>query len=195
VENLSAPKFIKAPYLKMPVEMLIPNHLRCFNYQRFDHGRNGSNRPAICAKCGQQGHVEADCEEQPQCANCSGLHPAISKESPECIKQQDIMKIKTERCTSFGEAKQLCAQQFQSSGAACSASSRRPGTSYTTVAKATHCISTQTKLTWPADSTTPVETTKNTTAKENAESQTSSELVSNPTAVGGNSHNVSIIPH
>jgi hypothetical protein len=56
----------------------------------------------------------------------------------------------------------------------------------------------QTKLTWPADSTTPVETTKSTTAKENAKSQTSSAVISNPTAVRGNSsasHYISRIPH
>jgi hypothetical protein len=108
------------------------------------------------------------------------------------------MKIKTERCTSFGEAKQLYEQQFQNSSAACSTLSRRPGTNYATVAEATRCISMQTKLTWPADSTTPVETTRNITAKENAESQTSTELVSNPTAVGGNSsgsYNASRTPH
>jgi hypothetical protein len=108
------------------------------------------------------------------------------------------MKIKTERCASFAEAKQPYEQQFQSSSATCSASSRRPGTIYATVAKATSCISTQTKLTWPADSTTPVRTAKNTTANENAQSQTSSESVSKPTAVGENSsgsYNASRIPH
>jgi hypothetical protein len=102
-----------------------------------------------------------------------------------------------EHCTSFGEAKQLYEQQFQSSSTACSASSRRPGTSYATVVKVTCCMSTQTELTWPADSTTPVEMMKSTTGKENAELQTSSEVVSNPTAVGGNSSasHVSRIPH
>jgi hypothetical protein len=48
------------------------------------------------------------------------------------------------------------------------------------------------------DSTAPAETTKSTTAEENAESQTLSELISNPTAVGGNlsaSYNAARIPH
>jgi hypothetical protein len=71
------------------------------------------------------------------------------------------MKIKTERYTSFGEAKQLYDKQFHLSSAACSASSRvsrRPGTSYAMVDKPTRCISRQTELTWPVDSTAPVET-------------------------------------
>jgi hypothetical protein len=75
------------------------------------------------------------------------------------------MKIKTERCTSFGEAKQLYEQQFLNSSDACSALSRRPGTSYTTATKATRYISMQTELTRPADSTTPVEKTKDTRRK------------------------------
>jgi hypothetical protein len=129
----SAPNFLKAAYSKIPVEMFISNPLRCFKCQR------------------------NSCKEQPQCANCSGLLPAFSKDCPGWIKQRELMKIKTERCTSFGEAKQLYEQQFQCSSAACSASSRRPGTSCATVAKPTRCISTQTELTWPVYSTSPVE--------------------------------------
>jgi hypothetical protein len=193
----AAPKFVKAAYLKIPVEMFIPNPLRCFNCQRFGHGKNSCNRAAICAKCSQQGHVDADCKEEPRCANCSGPHPAFSKECPEWMKQREIMKIKTERCASFGEAKQMYEQQPQSSSAACSASSRRPGTSYATAVKATRCMSTQTEFTWPADSATPVMITKGITGKENAESQTSSDVMSIPAAVGGNSSasHISRIPH
>jgi hypothetical protein len=62
-----------------------------------------------------------------QHANYSGLYPAFSKECPEWMKQWEIVKIKTECCISVGEAKQLYEQQFQSSGAACSASSRLDG--------------------------------------------------------------------
>jgi hypothetical protein len=118
-----APKYVKAAYLKIPVKMFIRNPLRCLNCQRFGHGKNSCNRPAIYAKCSQQGQLDADCKEVLHYANCSDPHPAFSKECPEWIKQRDITKIKTKRCTSFGEAKQLYEQQFQSSSAACSASS------------------------------------------------------------------------
>jgi hypothetical protein len=119
----SAPKYVKAAYIKIPVKMFIPNPVQCFNCQRLVHRRNSCSRPAICAKCSQQGHLDADCKEESHCANCSGSHPAFSKECPEWSKQQEIMKIKMECCSSFGEAKQLYEQQFQSSSAACSASS------------------------------------------------------------------------
>jgi hypothetical protein len=48
----STPKFVKAAYLKIPVEMFIPNPLRCFNCKRIGHGKNSCSRPANCAKCG-----------------------------------------------------------------------------------------------------------------------------------------------
>jgi hypothetical protein len=83
----SAPKFIKAVYLKIPVEIFISNPLRCFSCLRFGHGKNSCNRPAICAKCYEQGHLDSDCNEQAQCANCSGLHLAFSKECSEWIEQ------------------------------------------------------------------------------------------------------------
>jgi hypothetical protein len=35
----SVPKYVKAAYLKIPVEMFIPNSLWCFNCQRFGHGK------------------------------------------------------------------------------------------------------------------------------------------------------------
>jgi hypothetical protein len=90
----SAPKYVKAAYLKIPVEMFIPNPLRCFNCQIFGHGKNNCNRAAICAKCIQQGHLDADCKEESHCANCSDPHPAFSKVWPEWMKQREIMKIK-----------------------------------------------------------------------------------------------------
>jgi hypothetical protein len=45
-------------------------------------------------------------------------------------------------------------------------------------------MSTQTEFTWPADSARPVIITKGITGKENAESQTSSDVMSMPAAVG-----------
>jgi hypothetical protein len=39
----SAPKYVKAAYLKILVEMFIPNPLQCFNCQRFCHGKSRCN--------------------------------------------------------------------------------------------------------------------------------------------------------
>jgi hypothetical protein len=58
----SAPKYVEAACPKILVGMFVPNPLRCFNCQRFGHGKNSCNRPAICAKCSQQGQMDADCK-------------------------------------------------------------------------------------------------------------------------------------
>jgi len=36
----SVPKHIKIGYLHTPVELYIPNSLRCFNWQKFGHGKS-----------------------------------------------------------------------------------------------------------------------------------------------------------
>jgi hypothetical protein len=85
--------------------------------------------------------------EQARYANSSGLHPTIL-ECPVRTEQREIMKIYTKRCTTFGEAQELCEQQFQSSSAAYSAAFRRPGTSYAKVAKDTlHFYGDRTRVT------------------------------------------------
>ena len=75
------PQYVKAAYLVIPVETFVPNPLRCFNCQRFGHGKTNCNRPAMCAKCGKEGHNDAECRESAHCCNCSGPHPAFSRVS------------------------------------------------------------------------------------------------------------------
>lgn len=47
------PKFLKIGYLRVPVSVYIPNPLRCFNCQKFGHGKSNCKGRAICAKCGE----------------------------------------------------------------------------------------------------------------------------------------------
>jgi hypothetical protein len=89
------PKVVKAAYVVIPVEPFVPNPLRCFNCQRFGHGKNTCTHRAVCTSCGKQDHTDADCAEAPHCANCSGPHPAFSKDCSEWIKQRAIIQIKT----------------------------------------------------------------------------------------------------
>ena len=48
------PKSLKIFYRIIPVEVYIPNPLRCFNCQRFGHHENGCPEApgSICEKCG-----------------------------------------------------------------------------------------------------------------------------------------------
>ena len=150
----SPPKAIKAAYMKIDVELYIPNPLRCYKCQRFGHGKTACNRNAACAKCGQEGHDDKDCQNPPHCANCSGDHTAYSKECPVWYKQCDITRLKHEKNISFYEAKQIVEQRDKNN--ATSTGTKRLGLSYAKAASQTHTVSTQTDLTWPLGTTLPV---------------------------------------
>jgi hypothetical protein len=167
------PKYIKAAYLNIPVEPFIPNPLRCFNCQKFGHGKSTCTRKSICARCSKEGHLDNACtEDLPHCANCSGSHPSYSKECPEWTKQQAIVKIKNERNISFEEAKNIYSNSAQSAR-----TSRESSTSYASAIKSTHNISTQTDLTWPLSNNSPVYITSE---KHSTESQTSTKAMNEP---------------
>jgi len=101
------PKFVKAAYLRIPVDVFVPNPLRCYKCQKFGHGRDACKRPAACAKCGGGDHVDTECHEDPHCVNCGSDHTCYSKECPEWTKQREISKVKHERQVTFSEAKNI----------------------------------------------------------------------------------------
>ena len=105
------PKAVKAAYMKLTVEQFIPNPLRCYNCQKFGHGKSTCRRQAVCARCSQEGHQDNDCTNPQRCVNCSAAHPSYSKDCPEWQKQRDITQVKFERNISFKEAKQVVEQR------------------------------------------------------------------------------------
>lgn len=153
------PKSVKAAYCHLQVEPFIPNPLRCFNCQKFGHGRSSCSHGAVCARCSKTGHTDTDCEEQALCANCSGPHPSYSRECPEWIKQRAIVQLKTEKNLSFGEAKQLYLLNNTPNSNAPSA--RRAGVLYSQATSKVKTVSVevQTELSWPLDSKVPVAVT------------------------------------
>jgi hypothetical protein len=177
----------------------VPNQLRCFNCQKFGHGRSTCNRPTVCAKCSKQGHHDSDCKEEPHCANCFGDHPAFSKECPEWTKQRAISQLKAERNISFGEAKQLYLQKVPNS----SSKQSEPRMSYASICKSTCSASTQTDLAWPSYSKVPIYTDTLIASADTAdasrhtsETQTIADNSSSLGAAGGNrtTYSVSYIP-
>ena len=72
----SVPKHIKIGYLRVLVELYIPNPLRCFNCQKFGHSKNACKGREICAKCGQAEHAKNPCSNEYKCTNCSASHAA-----------------------------------------------------------------------------------------------------------------------
>jgi hypothetical protein len=184
------PKSVKAAYLNISVEPYIPNPLRCFNCQKFGHGRSSCQHKAVCARCGNDGHDDAVCQEPARCVNCSGTHPSFSRECPEWAKQRAIVQIKTERNISFSEAKQIHQKQTPQS-----ASTPKLGISYATACKTCNTISTQTDLTWPLDSKYPLSSNNAATSHHSIETQTQSTSNHTSNQATSASANISNIPH
>ena len=82
------PQCIKLAYLRIPVEMRIPNPMRCFVCQRFGHHKFNCRRKLTCARCGTEGHDDTSCEASPSCINCGEAHNAYSKDCPRWKKRK-----------------------------------------------------------------------------------------------------------
>lgn len=164
--------------------MYIPNPLRCFNCQKFGHGKSTCNRKAVCPRCGKEGHLETECHDTPHCANCAGEHPAFSKECTEWAKQKEITTTKFERNISFWEARQIVEQRTTTNAGT---SGRRTGITYAQACREVSTATTQTELTWPLDSKLPILTTDitNTPITRNHSVQTLSTDASEEGAVRG----------
>ena len=64
------PDYIKIGYLRVPVQIYIPNPLRCYNCQKFGHGSKFCRSSQICGKCGKPDHKIEDCNNVLNCYNC-----------------------------------------------------------------------------------------------------------------------------
>ena len=57
--------------------------------------------------------ASGQCQRPAKCVNCSGDHPANSKECPQWEKEKKILKIKCEQNISFPEARKQYEQFYQ----------------------------------------------------------------------------------
>ena len=131
------PKKLRVGYLSIEVDLFIPNPLRCFQCQKFGHGRDSCKGKAICFRCGQDGHD--NCQNSAKCINCKGDHLATSKDCPVWKKEKEVQRVKTENRLSYPEARRLVEATSPSPTAR----------SYTAVANpSTRTVDCQTKLTW-----------------------------------------------
>ncbi|GFW95714.1 putative RNA-directed DNA polymerase from transposon X-element [Trichonephila clavipes] len=60
--TLELPQSVKAAYLHCPVRPYIPNPLRCFQCQRFEHLKTVYRGQPTCSRCAEVGHDSADCK-------------------------------------------------------------------------------------------------------------------------------------
>ena len=172
------PKYIKIGYIRVPVSIYIPNPLRCFQCQKFGHGKRVCKGKPICAKCGQSDHNSDDCSNEPKCANCKSNHPAYSTQCPKWLLEKKVQKLKAERGISFVEARRIATAENNSQPtqpnrtAAAVVSSRCNST-----CPATCSVSVQTDLTWPDGHDTPSQLPVSTTSHtESAQTETQTDI-------------------
>ena len=109
--SVSVPKALKIFYRIVPVDVYVPNSLRCFNYQRFGHQE--TNCPvdigSVCEKCGAGGHDHhtSACKNAPKCVNCGKDHLSRSNQCEVWKKEKEISKIKVTKNVPYLEAKKI----------------------------------------------------------------------------------------
>ena len=108
---------LKIFYRIIPVEVYIPNPLRCFNCQRFGHHENGCPElpGSVCEKCrmGDFDHHTNACKNEAKCVNCHKNHLSKSNQCEIWKKEKEIMKIKVTQKITYLEAKKIQENQSE----------------------------------------------------------------------------------
>ena len=148
------PKELRVGYLKVKVDLFIPNPLRCFNCNKFGHTSQRCKTAAKCQRCGKDKHEE-QCEGPQICSNCSGPHAASAKDCPVWKKEKEIQRIRVEKRISFPEARQLVEATSPSTGF----TSNLSFADVLNKKRSVKSVVCQTDLTW-VSSDTPVQTVR-----------------------------------
>ena len=88
----------------MKVDQYIPNPTRCFQCQKFGHGKQSCRGHAKWYRCSQEGHDGLTCDKPVKCSNSNLDHMSSSKECPVYLKEREIQKIKIEKNISYLDA-------------------------------------------------------------------------------------------
>ena len=110
-DRVNVPKSLKIFYRVVPVDVYIPNPLRCFNCQRFGHHENNCTEDpgSVCENCGADGHAHqtSQCKNPTKCINCGKGHSPKSNTCETWLKEKAIMKLKVTHNISYLEAKKM----------------------------------------------------------------------------------------
>jgi len=158
----------------------------------FNHSSRACKSTALCVHCGESGHEAAHCKNQNKCINCKGDHSASSRECPKWKLEKRIQQIKVERGISFPHARKAVPseQSANTSYKRTAASVVSSATIKTTqqTQKKTTSTSTQTELTWPEGTDSPVP------VKNNGKSQTTQTYKKQDNTKPGNRTSQSPLP-
>ena len=94
----TTPTAIKFGYLRLRVELFIPNPLRCFQCQRYGHGQSTCKGLATCPNCGDKTHTQNQCTNNSKCVNCGENHNSMSKTCPmrELARPRGVTRMPSE---------------------------------------------------------------------------------------------------
>ena len=113
--SVVTPKSLKIFYQVIPVELYVPNPLRCFNCQKFGHHENNcpEDDGSVCERCGtgNHDHHTSHCKNQPKCVNCGKNHMSRSSDCDVWKKEKEVMKIKVTQRLTYPEARKVYDQQ------------------------------------------------------------------------------------
>ena len=123
------PTVVKICFMQVKADVYIPPPLRCYNCQVSGHHDKKCGRHAVCCNCSELEHCGPSgvCDKPAKHVNCSGDHPANSKQCPQWEKEKKILKIKCENNLSFPEARKQYKKFYTGQTYA---SAVKPGTCY-----------------------------------------------------------------
>ena len=112
-ETTTLPDSLLAGHIRYPVRVFIPNHLRCFNCQRFGHSSKFCKQNARCPKCGEAPHDGSVCSAPLKCLSCnSSDHLANSNQCPVWKREKEICAVKATNGVSYREARRTVEEKM-----------------------------------------------------------------------------------
>ena len=114
-DSVVPPKSLKIFYQIIPVDLYIPNPLRCFNCQKFGHHEDKCpvDTGSVCERCGigNHDHHTNHCKNPTKCVNCGGAHLSRSNECETWKKEKEIMRLKITKNLTYLEARKQLEQK------------------------------------------------------------------------------------
>ena len=98
------PPYINFGFHRIPVQIYIPNPLRCLNCFKFGHPRKYCKKERVCAQCSELFHAES-CSSGSKCVNCLESHNNWSRECEIFKKEFEIQKLRVTFRLSYFDAK------------------------------------------------------------------------------------------